>query len=214
MYNVGGNLAENINDLVSVVNMDLEFEYINETTHKNLIGYSNVELLGKKVSDFIHTDDRENFLSLFNNSIDFMQRSYQNRNLNIELNTTNDSFHVQANQLLREVFDNILINSVKYNSYSNPSVDIFITISREIIDEIKFIKMQFIDNGIGVPDDRKNLIFQRGNRELKGSKGMGIGLSLVKRILKNYKGKIWVENRIEDDYSKGSNFNLLIPEAI
>ncbi len=38
--------------------------------------------------------------------------------------------------------------------------------------------------------------------------------SLVKRILKNYNGKIWVENRVKDDYSKGSNFNLLIPEAI
>ena len=71
MHNMGeeyGMIVENINDLVSVVN--LEFEYINEITHKNLIGYSSVELLGKKVSNFIHTDDRENFLSIFNNSID------------------------------------------------------------------------------------------------------------------------------------------------
>ena len=74
--------------------------------------------------------------------------------------------------------------------------------------------MEFIDNGIGVPDERKKMIFKRGNRELKGSKGMGIGLSLVKKILKNYKGKIWVEDKVKGDYSKGSKFVLLIPNFI
>jgi len=54
------------------------------------------------------------------------------------------------------------------------------------------------------------MIFKRGNRELKGSKG----LSLVKKILKNYKGKIWVEDKVKGDYSKGSKFVLLIPNFI
>lgn len=74
--------------------------------------------------------------------------------------------------------------------------------------------MEFIDNGIGVPEDRKEIMFKRGNRELKGSKGMGIGLSLVKKIIKGYSGKIWVEDKVKGDYSQGSNFILLIPEII
>lgn len=74
--------------------------------------------------------------------------------------------------------------------------------------------MEFSDNGIGVPEDRKEIIFKRGNRELKGSKGMGIGLSLVKKIIKGYNGKIWVEDKVKCDYSQGSNFFLLIPEII
>lgn len=74
--------------------------------------------------------------------------------------------------------------------------------------------MEFIDNGIGVPEDRKEIMFKRGNRELKGSKGMGIGLSLVKKIIKGYNGKIWVEDKVKGDYSQGSNFILLIPEII
>ena len=41
---------------------------------------------------------------------------------------------------------------------------------------------------------------------------MGVGLSLVAKIITLYNGKIWVEDRIENDYKKGSNFILLIPE--
>lgn len=44
------------------------------------------------------------------------------------------------------------------------------------------------------------------------SKGMGFGLSIVKKILKSYNGQIWVENKVEGDYTQGSNFVLLIPE--
>jgi len=40
---------------------------------------------------------------------------------------------------------------------------------------------------------------------------MGLGLSLVKSIIDSYDGQIWVENRVSDDYSKGSDFVILIP---
>ena len=43
---------------------------------------------------------------------------------------------------------------------------------------------------------------------------MGIGLTLVKKAIETYNGQIWVEDRIAGDYSKGSNFIILIPEGI
>jgi len=58
-----------------------------------------------------------------------------------------------------------------------------------------------------------NKIFQQGNREINRSKGMGIGLSLIKKIIMGYHNKIWIENRIENDYRKGSNFIILISQA-
>ncbi len=74
--------------------------------------------------------------------------------------------------------------------------------------------MEFLDNGIGIQDSRKDIIFKTGFNSKKGGKGMGIGLSLVVIILKIYEGKIRVENRVKGDYYRGSNFILLIPEAI
>jgi signal transduction histidine kinase len=77
----------------------------------------------------------------------------------------------------------------------------------------KFIKLEFIDNCIGIEDFRKTLIFQEGHRHKKGGKGMGIGLSLVSKIVNSYNEKIWIENKVKGDFSKGSNFILLLPEA-
>ncbi|MFX1328483.1 MAG: ATP-binding protein [Promethearchaeota archaeon] len=57
------------------------------------------------------------------------------------------------------------------------------------------------------------VIFQKGYKKDNSIRGMGIGLSLVKKIIESYHGKIWVENRIENDYSQDTNFVVEIPEV-
>jgi signal transduction histidine kinase len=42
---------------------------------------------------------------------------------------------------------------------------------------------------------------------------MGMGLSLVKKIVDKYGGKIWVEDRIKGNHNEGSNFVVLLKEA-
>jgi len=54
---------------------------------------------------------------------------------------------------------------------------------------------------------------RQGYKKDNHVRGMGIGLSLVKKIIESYNGKIWVENRIDYNYSQGSNFVVEIPEA-
>ena len=143
-------------------------------------------------------------------SITYAKNAFQDRNVNIQVDSVGETLHIQANNLLEDVFENILINAVKYTE--NPTVEIIVKISKEQKENINYIKMEFIDNGIGVDDTRKKNIFLRGHNEDKYVRGMGLGLSLVKIIIKNYYGKIWVEDRVKGDHSKGCNFVLLIPE--
>jgi signal transduction histidine kinase len=145
------------------------------------------------------------------NSISYIKSAYQDRNIEIKYDCFSKRIFAQANELLQDVFDNILTNALKYND--NAKIDIFIKISRVQEQGLNYIQLDFIDNGIGITDERKKLVFERGHRESKGKKGMGLGLSLVKKIITSYKGKIWIENKIKEDYTKGSNFILLIPES-
>lgn len=69
-----------------------------------------------------------------------------------------------------------------------------------------------MDNGIGIDDSKKATIFKEGYKKEKGGKGLGFGLSLVKKIIAGYKGRIWIDNKIKGNHSKGSNFVLLIPK--
>lgn len=146
---------------------------------------------------------------LLRNAIEFLHNSFQTRNINIQLNTPTKNLYVMANNLLLDVFENILINAVRYNDKSK--IEIIIDISKEEKDEKEFIKMEFKDNGIGISDYRKNTIFERGSRKRYKSKGMGLGLSLVRKIIDTYNSDIWVEDRVNGDYKQGSNFVVLIP---
>ncbi len=143
------------------------------------------------------------------NAIEFLESSFQTRNINIEINSPIKKNYVYADNLLLDVFENILINAVRYNS--KPNIDIIIDINKEQKEDKSYLKMEFKDNGIGISDYRKKSIFERGTRKSQKSKGMGLGLSLVKKIIDNYYGEIWVEDRIKGDYKQGSNFVILIP---
>ncbi|MFW9945657.1 MAG: ATP-binding protein [Candidatus Odinarchaeota archaeon] len=43
---------------------------------------------------------------------------------------------------------------------------------------------------------------------------LGLGLSLVKKIITTFNGSIWVEDRIKGNYKKGSNFIILLQKAV
>lgn len=154
---------------------------------------------------------RENLNQILSNSIEFIYNSFPNREINVNKEIANKEFFVNANELLLDVFENILINSIKHNE--NPQVKIDIAVSKTEIENEKYLKIQFKDNGEGISDKRKQNIFQRQKAVKKGEGGMGLGLSLVKKIIDSYNGKIWVEDRVRGVYRKGSNFIVLIPEA-
>lgn len=145
-------------------------------------------------------------------AIEFTRNSFSEKKIDIKTENFNKKFHVYANELLLDVFENVLINAVKHND--NLTAKIVIKFSSELRQGKKFLKMEFIDNGMGISDDRKELIFQRQDKNCKKVSGMGLGLSLVKKVVESYEGHIWVEDKVKGDRSKGSNFIILIPEVI
>jgi signal transduction histidine kinase len=80
-------------------------------------------------------------------------------------------------------------------------------------DETSYLQLEFIDNGKGIPDDRKPFLFQRQSTKSPDGGGMGLGLSIVQHLVSLYNGTIHVEDKVPGDYSQGSNFIILIPEA-
>jgi len=171
----------------------------------------NVRKLSELEESFEMSLKEENVIKVINEAINNTRRSFQDREIDIKTNISNKTIKIQANEFLLDVFENILNNAVKYNE--NLLIKIDISISNVILNKNGYVKLEFIDNGIGIPDDRKEIIFQKGFKNFKGVKGMGIGLSLVKTLVERYNGKIWIEDRVKGDYSKGSKFILLIPET-
>jgi PAS domain S-box-containing protein len=145
------------------------------------------------------------------NAIKFIKINFHNRDIRVKFESNENKIMVLANELLLDVFENIMINSVSYNK--SETVEITINISRIRDNDKDYIKLEFKDNGIGIDDSSKNCIFEESCKRPLGSKGMGLGLSLVAKLIELCEGKIWIEDRIKGDYTQGSNFVILIPEA-
>jgi signal transduction histidine kinase len=151
-------------------------------------------------------------LKILNNAVKFVQVIFSNRKIRISINSKEKRIHVMANDLLLDVCENIFINSVNYNK--NQTVQIEVSISEILEVNKKFIKLEVKDNGVGIAEKRKYEILQEDSIKSEESKGMGIGLSLVAMLINLYKGKMWIEDRIRGDSSKGSKFIILIPKAM
>lgn len=112
---------------------------------------------------------------------------------------------IHANlQQMRELLTNLISNAIKYN---RPGGQVWINI-RET-DGQMVIRVK--DNGVGIPSDSLDRIFERFYRVDKGRSrkqgGTGLGLSIVKHIVNFYHGTIHVSS--EPDM--GSEFTVFLP---
>ena len=129
--------------------------------------------------------------------------------MNLEHGLQPADINIIAEDLLEEIFINLFSNSVRYTD--SPEVKIDVLIMDYFIGEAKYWIINLSDYGKGIPDSMKNDLFDRFFSKAKGS---GLGLSIVRTLVERYKGKIWVGDRVYQDYTKGTKFGVIFPGAL
>ncbi len=181
---------------------------IKQQTSRGFRLISNVHKLSQLEKDQLNLHKIE-VCDLLRTALNFVKTPLQ-ENVTFNVNTSFTEYYVNANSLLQDVFENLLINAVVHNK--NEIIKITIKISEVCKHKKKYLKMEFIDNGVGIDNERKKNIFKLKNTSPNNGKTMGFGLFLVKNLVDSYKGEIWIEDKVKGDFSKGSNFVLLIPK--
>lgn len=118
---------------------------------------------------------------------------------------------------IRQLIENLLRNSLKFSSPGRPleiaiNIDQVIGVSIDHPDAIKkkqYCHISIVDNGIGFDPLYKDKIFEIFQRLHSKEKfaGSGIGLSIVKKIVKNHNGIIQAESEL----GHGATFNIYLP---
>ncbi|MEN8221681.1 MAG: HAMP domain-containing sensor histidine kinase [Acidobacteriota bacterium] len=167
------------------------------------------------ILDFSKLEDKSlmkreklNIFNTLNESIALMRQYAENRNIEIEqCEFCHNEEYVYGNHtFLMRVFNNIIMNAIKYNKKNGKIV--FNSFRDK---ENRNIIMEISDTGIGISEeDIENvfLIFERGSnarRNIDGS--IGLGLSLVKQIVEDHEGTIEITSTL----NVGTTLKITLP---
>ena len=124
-------------------------------------------------------------------------------NFSFDLDLSIQKFYFDE-QKIKQVLNNLLSNAIKF---TEPGGEIVI-VSKNYS---SYIGISVNDSGKGVPDDVKELLFQKFVQARESDKsneqGTGLGLVICKGIVEAHGGRIW----IEDNVPKGAKFIFTIP---
>ena len=110
---------------------------------------------------------------------------------------------IRADRLsLIRVFRNLLDNALKYGGDQLSQIQIGCDVSND------YHILSVSDDGVGIPREDSEKVFQLFHRQDRGKsiEGSGLGLAIVKEIAEQHGGKVWVESGRE----KGTTFYLTI----
>ncbi|NYT19176.1 MAG: response regulator [Methanosarcinales archaeon] len=109
-----------------------------------------------------------------------------------------------ADPMVEQVFMNLLSNAIKYSPQDT-------CVSVEVEDLGREWKVNVIDQGFGILDEDKELVFERFKRLDKGNiKGTGLGLAIVRRVVDLHEGKVGVA---DNPNGNGSMFWVTLKKA-
>lgn len=139
---------------------------------------------------------REKTTELAPVDLDAVIRTEMLRNRNIAIFYENTGFFVMADDLLSEIFANLIGNSI---TFGGPFVTIWVQAKKSG----EHITVTVSDNGPGIPDLVKPKLFINSSKGSSRGNTKGLGLYIVKMLLDRYGGKIRATDRVAEDPSQG-----------
>jgi PAS domain S-box-containing protein len=145
-----------------------------------------------------------NFNTLFKNSCELFRLEAEKGGLDYIINLPKSELEIITDEnIINNVLENLIDNAIKYTPEG------FIEIS--LIDKDDSVVIEIKDSGIGIANDKLEIIFDEFRQASEGRgrsfEGTGLGLSLCKKFIKLLGGKIFISSNLE----KGSVFTIELP---
>lgn len=181
-------------------------EYINiilEETDRLSNLSSNMLKLSKLEKQEIVTNKIEYRLdNQIRKAIIMLEEEINKKNIKISLDSSEILIY-EDEDLIMEIWINLINNAIKY---SNENGEIKV----KIIEEEDKVKVAVQDNGIGIPKEKQERIFEKFYQveNSRAGEGSGLGLAIVKRIVDLIKGEIDVESKEK----QGTKITVSIPK--
>jgi PAS domain S-box-containing protein len=125
---------------------------------------------------------------------------------NISIDFEPSGATVLADELIAEVFCNLIGNSAKFGG---DAVEVAIRVEEENNHYVVSVE----DNGPGIPEHEKPQMFNRFQPGSTSKSGKGLGLSICRMLVGDYGGTIWAEDRVPGIPGKGARIKFTVNKA-
>ncbi len=150
--------------------------------------------------------ERLNIHDIISDSLEMVDQHIKNKNHNVSVEYLDDDVPVFGDRArLSQIFSNIIHNAAKYTDEGG-------VIKISVNQEVSYVIVRITDNGLGIPPERLADVFnmftqiEAHSTHTKG--GLGIGLTLVSKLVALHHGDISVES---EGAGKGSTFEIRLP---
>ncbi|MFA4860921.1 ATP-binding protein [Methanoregula sp.] len=116
----------------------------------------------------------------------------------VDIRTEGCGVFVLADENLGIVFNNLVNNSIKYGDSA-----VQVTISAKPVPD-GMVEISVTDNGRGIPDEMKPIIFDRFRKGSDERSSYGLGLHIVKMLVEAYGGRVFAEDRVSGHPEEGA----------
>ena len=118
------------------------------------------------------------------------------------INTIPEDFLVYADaSLLHRVFQNLIANAISYTPRGE------VVIGASVMADGGTVECFVRDNGEGIPEDRRHVVFDKHETDPEKQGGLGLGLAIVKTFVEAHDGVVTVESEL----GVGSTFRFTLP---
>ncbi|MFW9991399.1 MAG: PAS domain S-box protein [Candidatus Odinarchaeota archaeon] len=195
---------------IGVDNLKTKPEELDNLLQQSLAGLmraenvvSDISFLMKQRLPYEYDLKPVNILTTVNNALETLFQMYPGRKIDILTNQIVPTLNVLADSLFEQLILNLLTNAVKNDKNDEIKIEISANIDNGATPE-KTCYFTITDHGQGIPDNLRLDIFERFTSFRKSGEGSGLGMYIVKTLVERYKGKIWIEDRVPGDYTKGT----------
>ena len=160
---------------------------------------------------------KTNLTRMVNNLISEFSLVAQEKSIRLEMKKSEVPMTVVCDELkIGQVFHNLMSNAVKFTP---PDKKITISFASQKLpvgnrrtdqETIPALTVKIRDEGMGIPEDELESIFNKfiqSSKTKTGAGGTGLGLSICQEIVKAHHGKIWAENNPDG----GATFSFILP---
>jgi signal transduction histidine kinase len=168
-----------------------------------------LDLARMEQGEQMFTMAKSNMVDIAARSAELVQSLANEKKLTLKLEHALPAIDVVCDQdKIMQVITNLLANAIKFTPNGN-AITIEMVVNNQDTD--RRITVAVVDEGIGIPENEVEMIFEsfrQSSRTNTGAGGTGLGLAICRSIVQAHSGRIWAQN---NPSGKGARVSFTMP---